>query len=81
MITMTERKRKPRIGRPKMTEPTRKVITSFRCTDPFALWLDGLVAHCRHEAGWDSISTTDVMEKALVCLAREKGYPPTPPKR
>ncbi|MHB8397384.1 MAG: hypothetical protein ACYDCI_00395 [Candidatus Limnocylindrales bacterium] len=56
-------------------------MASFRCTEAFAEWFDGLVVHCREEAGWDSIPVSAVIEKALVCLAKEKGYPIEPPRR
>ncbi len=83
MITMAEppRKRKPGMGRPKMTEPIRKITTSFRQTEAFSAWLEGLVNHCRQDAGWHSINASDVIEKALIGLAKEKGYKPNPPKR
>jgi hypothetical protein len=79
MLTMARKKKAG--GRPKSTEPTRSVILSFRATEAYATWLDGLVDHCRKGADYDGLPVTAVVEQALKCLARERGYDPDPPKR
>lgn len=77
MLTMTEpikRKRKPGAGRPKGPNPRRKTISSFKASEPFEKWFDGLVDHCR-------IPASSVIELALIAYARQEGYAPEPPKR
>lgn len=80
MVTMA-RKRKPGAGRPKGTRPARERILSFRVTEEFGDWFDGLVEHCRQEADWTLLPTTAVNIQALICLARERGYDREPPKQ
>ena len=80
MLTMA-RKRKPGAGRPKGTEPPRKPIYSFKGTEEFKRWLDGLVEHCRSSSGWSGIPISGVIERALIEFARSQGYPDPPPER
>jgi hypothetical protein len=80
MLTMT-RRRKPGAGRPKGPEPPREVIAAFRGTREFAEWFEGLVEHCRQESGWSTIPAATVIERALICVARDLGYDkPAPPR-
>jgi hypothetical protein len=78
MATMT-RKRKPGSGRPKADKPTRDSVISFRVTDEFADWFDGLVEHCRRDVRWHSLPPPAVIVQALICLAKERGYDPEAP--
>ena len=82
MQTMARaRKRKPGAGRPKGPTPPREPIAAFRGSEEFAAWFEGLVEHCRASSGWADISGASVIERALICIAREMGYDKPPPKR
>lgn len=80
MQTMA-RKRKPGAGRPKGPAKPKDMIAAFRGSEEFSVWFDGLVEHCREKSGWPDISGSSVIERALICIAREMGYEVPPPKR
>lgn len=80
MLTMAK-KRRVGPGRPKGEEPAKGVIASFRGSPEFAGWFDGLVRHVRKKTDFPSISATSVIERSLICLARELGYEEPPPPR
>lgn len=79
MITMAAKG--SRRGRPKSSGPKKNVLITFKGGPEFETWLEGLIEHCREEAGWDSIPVSSIVEQALICLARERRYKPEPPKR
>jgi hypothetical protein len=75
------KKRKPGAGRPKATDPTRDSIASFRGSPEFATWFWELIEHCREKAGYPDIPASAIIERALICHAREMGFSKEPPKR
>jgi hypothetical protein len=60
-------------GRPKVPKPKRS-IASFKGTDEFAAWFDGLIAHSR-------LPASILIEHALLLYAEKEGYKPKPPER
>jgi hypothetical protein len=75
------KKRKPGAGRPKSSTPMLQMIASFRGSEAFAAWFEGLVDHCRKDAGWSTLPAVAVIKQGLICLAKEKGYGKEAPPR
>ena len=71
--------RKKKLGRPKGENPPRQMIASFRGTPTFEAWFDGLVEHIRKQISWNTLPKSAVIERALICLAREVDYEPSEP--
>lgn len=80
MLQMAK-KRRPGPGRPKGAGPAREMIASFRGSPEFSAWFEELVEHIRRETGFPSISATSVIERSLICLAREMGFDKPAPRR
>lgn len=67
------KKRKPAPGRPKVHEPKRP-IASFRGTERFKEWFDGLALHVR-------LPASVLIVHALIDYARKQGYEVPVPER
>lgn len=80
MLQMAKRRGVGR-GRPKGELPAKEVLASFRGSPEFAAWFNELVDHVREKTGFPSISATSVIERSLICLAREMGFDKPPPRR
>jgi hypothetical protein len=78
---MTARTRRPGAGHPKGTKHPRGMIASFRGSGPFKGWFNGLVSHCRKRSGWPDLPASSVIERALLCSAREQEYEAAAPTR
>lgn len=68
-----KKKRKISAGRPKATE-LKRPIASFKGTERFAGWFNGLMAHVR-------LPASVLIEHALVDFALKHGYNEPPPER
>ena len=60
-------------GRPPSPNPMR-AIASFKGSDEFAAWFDGLASHCR-------LTASGLIEHALVAYAKQQGFEQQAPKR
>lgn len=60
-------------GRPPVENPKRRVV-SFRCSDEFGDWFDGLASQTR-------IPVPSIIELAVIQWARTQGYKPEAPER
>ncbi len=65
---------KPKIGRPKSTEPARSIM-SVKGSDAMERWVDGLVDHA-HQG-----TRALLVRNALRVFAESVGYEPPIPKR
>ena len=74
MRTMAPDRKSNKGGRPASANPKKRVI-SFRVSEEFGAWFDGLSDHVR-------IPAASVVELALIKWAKDVGgYESTPPKR
>ncbi len=80
MATMT-RRRRPGAGAKKGDVPPKNVIAAFKGSPEFEEWFNGLVDHCAKATGWPELPASNVIERALICLANQLSYEAKPPKR
>ncbi len=82
MPAMTQPRKKRRSAKDVApSEPTRDMIASFRGSPEFAAWFCNLIEHCRNKAGYPDIPASAIIERALICHAREMGFEKEAPKR